>query len=117
MGVGVLRLLTATGTALLLTALAAVVGAVSLANIPGSAERVGDQAGQAGQAAQNPATAETANLGGLPRLPIGGDQLTSGGVVTALLALAAALAGAVLGGLAGMRFHRKVDRVDVEDRT
>ncbi|MDT0353117.1 hypothetical protein [Pseudonocardia charpentierae] len=55
------------------------------------------------------------DLGGLPRLPIGGDQLTSGGVVTALLALAAALAGAVLGGLAGMRFHRKVDRVDVGD--
>lgn len=57
------------------------------------------------------------DLGGLPRLPIGGNQLTSGGVVTAMLALAAALAGAVLGGLAGMRFHRKVDRVDVEDRT
>jgi len=51
-----------------------------------------------------------ANLNGLPRLPINEGTLTTGGIIAALLALAAALAGAVLGGLAGMRYHRKVDR-------
>jgi hypothetical protein len=51
-----------------------------------------------------------ANLNGLPRLPINEGTLTTGGIIAALLALAAALAGAILGGLAGMRYHRKVDR-------
>jgi uncharacterized membrane protein YfcA len=37
--------------------------------------------------------------------------------VTALVAVAAALIGALLGGLAGMRFHRKVDRTDIEQPT
>jgi hypothetical protein len=32
------------------------------------------------------------------------------GIVSALLALGVSLVGAVLGGLSGMRFHRKVDR-------
>lgn len=52
-----------------------------------------------------------ANLDGLPRLPIGEGTLTTAGIITALIALAASLVGAVLGGLAGMRFHRRVDRV------
>ena len=51
-----------------------------------------------------------ANLNGLPRLPINEGSLTTGGIIAALIALAASLLGAVLGGLAGMRFHRKVDR-------
>jgi hypothetical protein len=51
---------------------------------------------------------------GLPRLPIDGDSLTWAGVISALVALAVSLAGAILGGLAGMRFHRKVDRAGVD---
>jgi hypothetical protein len=51
---------------------------------------------------------------GLPRLPIDGDTLTWAGVVSALIALAICLVGAILGGLAGMRFHRKVDRAGVD---
>jgi hypothetical protein len=48
-------------------------------------------------------------LDGFPRLPSDGD-LTTAGVVVLVLVLAASLVGAVLGGLAGMRFHRRVDR-------
>jgi len=51
-----------------------------------------------------------ATLNGLPRLPIDVGDLTTAGIVTALLALATSLVGAILGGLAGMRFHRKIDR-------
>lgn len=51
------------------------------------------------------------SLNGFPRLQASGaPAITSGSVVTTLLALVAALVGAVLGGLAGMRFHRRVDR-------
>ncbi len=49
-------------------------------------------------------------IGGFPRLPIGGDDVTTGSIVAVAIALVAALAGAVLGGLAGMRFHRRVDK-------
>jgi hypothetical protein len=48
-------------------------------------------------------------IGGFPRLPIGGDNVTTGSIVAVAIALIAALAGAVLGGLAGMRYHRRVD--------
>ena len=51
-----------------------------------------------------------ANLDAFPRLPIGEGELTTVGIVTAVLALVVSLGGAVLGGLAGMRFHRRVDR-------
>ena len=46
---------------------------------------------------------------GFPRLPSEGD-LTASGILALALALVASLVGAVLGGLAGMRFHRRVDR-------
>jgi hypothetical protein len=163
--------LTATGTALILTALVAATGtAIGLANTAGA----GQALDQAGQAVQNPATTPTvgvvgaivllvllfiayycggyvagrmarfdgakqgfavwvwavaiaivvavlglaagaqfdvlAQLNGLPRLPINEGDLTTGGIIAALLALAASLLGAILGGLAGMHFHRKVDR-------
>jgi hypothetical protein len=52
-----------------------------------------------------------ANLNTFPRLPIGEGELTTLGIVTAVAALLVSLGGAVLGGLGGMRFHRKVDRV------
>jgi hypothetical protein len=54
-------------------------------------------------------------INGLPQLPVSGDALSTAGIITALVALAVSLAGAVLGGLAGMRFHRKIDRADLDD--
>ncbi len=51
-----------------------------------------------------------ANLNGFPRLPIGEGQLTTVGLITAVVVALVSLGGAVLGGLAGMRFHRRVDR-------
>ena len=49
-------------------------------------------------------------LDGFPRVPSGGDNLTTGGIVVLVVVLLASLVGALLGGLAGMRFHRRVDR-------
>jgi len=51
-----------------------------------------------------------ANLNSFPRIPINEGDLTAGSIITAIVLVAVALAGALLGGLAGMRFHRKVDR-------
>jgi hypothetical protein len=51
-----------------------------------------------------------ANLNAFPRLPINEGTLTVAGIVTAIAALLVSLGGAVLGGLAGMRYHRRVDR-------
>jgi hypothetical protein len=51
-----------------------------------------------------------ANLNSFPRIPINEGQLTTTGIVAAVVVAVVALIGAVLGGLAGMRFHRKVDR-------
>jgi hypothetical protein len=39
------------------------------------------------------------------------ETATTTGILTALGAAAVTLVGAILGGLAGMRYHRKVDRV------
>ena len=47
---------------------------------------------------------------GLPQLPMDDGTLTAAGIISALIVLAVSLVGAILGGLAGMRFHRKVDR-------
>jgi hypothetical protein len=47
---------------------------------------------------------------GLPSFPVTADELTTGSAATAVGALVASLVGAVLGGLSGMRYHRKVDR-------
>ncbi len=49
-------------------------------------------------------------LNGFPRLPVGEGTLTTAGIVTLVAVLVISLAGAVLGGLAGMRFHRRVDK-------
>ncbi|GEA87964.1 hypothetical protein [Cellulomonas cellasea] len=51
-----------------------------------------------------------ARLDSFPRIPLGEGDLTTGGLVAVLVVAVASLAGAVLGGLAGMRYHRKVDR-------
>jgi hypothetical protein len=51
---------------------------------------------------------------GLPRLPMDDGTVTAVGIVAAVIALAVSVVGAVLGGLASMRFHRTVDRTGYE---
>jgi hypothetical protein len=51
-----------------------------------------------------------ANLNSFPRIPVNEGQLTTTGIIAAVVVAVVALIGAVLGGLAGMHFHRKVDR-------
>ena len=51
-----------------------------------------------------------AQLNSFPRLPVNEGTLTTAGVIAALGVVAASLIGALLGGLAGMRYHRRVDR-------
>ena len=51
-----------------------------------------------------------ANLNTFPRIPINEGTLTTAGVLTAIAVAIVALIGAILGGLAGMRFHRRVDK-------
>ncbi len=49
-------------------------------------------------------------LNSFPRIPVKEGDLTTGGIIAAVAVVVASLLGAILGGLAGMRFHRKVDR-------
>ena len=51
-----------------------------------------------------------AQLNSFPRIPLNEGALTTAGVVAAICVVAASLVGALLGGLAGMRYHRRVDR-------
>jgi hypothetical protein len=53
-------------------------------------------------------------LNSFPRLPVGEGTMTTGGIVALVVVLVASLAGALLGGLAGMRFHRAVDRTGLD---
>ena len=55
--------------------------------------------------------ANLANLTSGLQFPVDGGAMTIGGIVTVLIAIVVTLGGAVLGGLAGMRFHRRVDKV------
>ena len=50
----------------------------------------------------------------LPRLPVNEGQVTAVGAIVIGAAILAALIGALLGGLAGMRFHRQVDRAGLD---
>jgi VIT1/CCC1 family predicted Fe2+/Mn2+ transporter len=52
-------------------------------------------------------------LSSIPTLPFSQATLTAAGIITALAVLVVTLVGAVLGGLGGMRFHRKVDRAGI----
>jgi hypothetical protein len=54
---------------------------------------------------------------GLPRLPTEDGTLTTAGIISALIVLVVSLVGAILGGLAGMRFHRTVDRAGFDAGT
>ena len=49
-------------------------------------------------------------LNSFPRLPLSEGDLTTGGIIAAIALILVTLGGAILGGLAGMRFHRKVDK-------
>ena len=49
-------------------------------------------------------------LNSYPRIPVSQGTLTNSGMIALVVAAAGSLAGALLGGLAGMLFHRKVDR-------
>jgi hypothetical protein len=51
-----------------------------------------------------------ANLGGVPRIPVTPETATTTGILTALGVAVVTLGGALLGGVAGMRYHRRVDR-------
>ena len=52
-----------------------------------------------------------ARVNTFPRIPLNEGTLTTAGVIVAVAVVLVSLVGAVLGGLAGMRFHRRVDRV------
>jgi hypothetical protein len=49
-------------------------------------------------------------LNSFPRIPVSQGTLTSGGLIALVVVAVGSLAGALLGGQAGMVFHRKVDR-------
>lgn len=51
------------------------------------------------------------NLNSFPRIPLNEGTVTLGGIITVIVLAAVSLAAAILGGIAGMRFHRRVDRV------
>lgn len=50
----------------------------------------------------------------LTTLGVDTSKVTTAGIVAAVAVLVVALVGATLGGLAGMRFHRRVDRVGLD---
>jgi hypothetical protein len=52
-----------------------------------------------------------AALEGFPRIPVTPETATTTGILTAVGAAIVTLAGALLGGIVGMRYHRRVDRV------
>ncbi len=51
-----------------------------------------------------------AQVNSFPRIPVNEGTLTTEGIIVAIGVVAASLVGALLGGLAGMRYHRRVDR-------
>lgn len=55
----------------------------------------------------------TGQLGSVAQLPLSGSQLTLASILSALAVLVVTLIGSLLGGLSGMRYHRRVDRAGV----
>lgn len=51
-----------------------------------------------------------AQLNAFPRIALTEGELTTGGIIALVAVALTALIGAILGGLAGMRYHRNVDR-------
>ncbi len=56
-----------------------------------------------------------ADLNSFPRIPVGEGDLSTVGILAAVGVAVTSLAGAVLGGIAGMRFHRRVDRAGFDE--
>ena len=54
------------------------------------------------------------NLNALPQLPVSSQTATTGSIILAVGLLVLALVGALLGGLAGMRYHRRVDATTLD---
>jgi hypothetical protein len=52
-------------------------------------------------------------LSSVPQLPFSSSQMTVAGIASAIAVLVFTLVGALLGGLVGMRYHRKVDRAGI----
>ena len=50
----------------------------------------------------------------LPRIPIGSETLTTGGIIATIVVLAGTLLAAISGGKVGERYHRRIDRVAVD---
>jgi amino acid transporter len=50
----------------------------------------------------------------LPRIPVSEGSLTTGGVIALLAIIVGTILAAILGGKAGTRFHRRVDRVGLD---
>ena len=53
-------------------------------------------------------------LSAFVRIPISGDVLTITGIITAVVVAVASLGGAILGGVVGVRYHRRVDRAGLD---
>jgi hypothetical protein len=51
----------------------------------------------------------------LPALPIGDTELASGGAIALVIVAIGSLVAAIVGGKAGERYHRRIDRVGFED--
>lgn len=56
-----------------------------------------------------------ANVDTFPRIPVTPETATATGILTAVGAAVVTLVAAILGGMAGMRYHRRVDRVGLGD--
>lgn len=56
------------------------------------------------------------NMGGVPKIPLDGSALTASGLIGLAIAILIPLLGAILGGKAGMGYHRKVDQVGTDYR-
>ncbi|WP_152186974.1 hypothetical protein [Segeticoccus rhizosphaerae] len=54
-------------------------------------------------------------LNSFPRWPVDQGTLTTGGIIVLIILALASLIGALLGGLAGMYYHRRVDKVGLPD--
>ncbi|WP_052206983.1 hypothetical protein [Sinomonas humi] len=54
------------------------------------------------------------SLNSFPRIPVDEGTLTTGGIIVLIVGALITLAGAVLGGAAGMRYHRRIDRTAID---
>lgn len=56
-----------------------------------------------------------AQLNSFPRIPINEGTIGPAGILAVIVVAVAALVGSLLGGMAGMHFHRKVDKAGLDD--